>query len=154
MKRAHEDGGRGGGEGGGKDEDELIKKRMRLRLKERIGDLIDSDVLLRQERDAEGADRHIAAGESRELFNEFVTAQLPRLAGRACVRGADRKKYQDEVLCIIHLMLEGQLVSQAFSCCLEKECIERMRVLDKNAWEKRAERICSSSREADRAVAR
>ena len=151
MKRAHEEGGRGGGGGGDDDSDQ---KRMRLRLTERIGDLIDSDVLLRHERDAEGADRHIAAVESRELFNEFVIAQLPRLAGRACVRGADRKKYQDEVLCIIHHMLEGQLVSQAFSCCLKKHCIERMGVLDNNAWRTKAERICSSSPEADHAVAR
>ena len=135
MKRAHEEGER--------------EKRMRLRIKERVSDLIESDILLRQEKKAEGA---AVAGEPREAFNTYVKDFLPRLAGRSCFRGDDRKEFQDEVLRIIRDMYEGGLHSEAFSRCLERHCRNRMDTFDSEAWRVKAMHVFWTSEEVNRAT--
>ena len=55
---------------------------------------------------------------------------------RACVRGEEYGKYRDEVLEIIQEMHTAQLVSHAFSRCLEQHCRRKMGVpaFDSAEW--------------------
>jgi hypothetical protein len=112
--------------------------KARFQLQERMSKLAKEDKLLRLELQLKPEAK---AWESREAFNTFVTAQLPRIAERACVRGDDRKQYEEKVLGIIRAMHQEGLVSQAFSKCLELHCSRRMGKFDSEAWKRRARRI-------------
>ena len=122
---------------------------MRLRINERVSDLIESDIpLCWHEEDAEGA----SGGASRDAFNNFVTAHLPRLAERACFRGDDRQELREELVRIIRDMFEGRLVSQAFPCCLERHCGIRMGTFDSEAWRVKAMHVSWPSEEVNHAT--
>ena len=55
----------------------------------------------------------------------FAVLRTPR---RACVRGEDYAAYRTEVLDIVKELHRAQLVSHAFSRCLEQHCRSRMGV--------------------------
>ena len=97
--------------------------RLRNALHDRLMDLVDSDPLLYT---LVSAEQTRASADNREAFNKVAMDLLLQLAARACVRGADKGRYQDEVLEIIRFMRESDLVSPAFSCCLETHCRQRM----------------------------
>ena len=74
-----------------------------------------------------------------------------RTPRRACVRGEDYAAYRTEVLDIVKELHRAQLVSHAFSRCLEQHCRSRMGVpaFDGAAWcvfvcARWSARVCSS----------